>query len=336
MPKTNETNVEQAKLKRRNTIFVEGHLKENALQVISTDKGEAIRGHIVIAVDEHNSFKIQYFVSKRTKNGEEAKEYASLEALLPEKTMSVAQYLQTVPTANFANAANASSKIWAVASIEEFVSKDPEGKEKTMITYRGKRGGIKEGDTFNPRATFKCDVYLEAKKPEVNTEGEETGRINITGLIPAYNGSMYRVNFVTNEGDASNYVNDLYEVGQTVYLEGNIVAVRQEVARTSTKTMGWGTAAALPPKTYFNTQFVICGGSTTPINEDEPGAITKKDVKDGLNVRESEATANYERRANKGGSAQKAEVASTPKTVATPASPKPAAQVKSSFDFSDF
>lgn len=333
--KANESNTTNTK--KKNAFFVEGFLKENNLSLINTDKGPVIRGSVVVAVDEHNTFKIQYYVNKLMKSGEENKDFADLEAMLPEKTSSVAQYLQNVPTANFANASAVATRVWCVGRLEEFCSKSADGKEKSMVTYKASRGGIKTGDTFNPRATFKIDVYLESKKSETNSEGDETGRYLLSGLVPAYNGSMYRFSFVTAEGDPSTYVNDLYDVGQTVYLEGKIMAIRQEVARSSTKNAGWGTAASLPPRTFFTTQLVVFGGNTTPINEDEPGAITKKDVKDGLTVRETEALENGEKRSSKAGAAKVTtgttsfgaeEVTSTPV--------QKAAEPKKSFDFSDF
>lgn len=321
--------------KKKNTFFVEGYLKENNLSLV----GDVIRGSVVVAVDEHNTFKVQYYVNKKMKSGDENKDFADIEAMLPEKTTSVAQYLQNVPTANFANASAVATRVWCVGRLEEFVSKSADGKEKSMITYKGSRGGIKSGDSFNPRSTFKIDVYLESKKPETNSEGDETGRYLLSGLVPAYNGSMYRFSFVTAEGDPSVYVNDLYDVGQTVYLEGQILAIRQEVARSSTKNAGWGTAASLPPRTFFTTQLVVFGGNTTPINEDEPGAITKKDVKDGLAVRETEAMENGKKRASKVGpkvttgttSFGAEEVISDPNPA-----PKGNTTTKKSFDFSDF
>ena len=286
-----------AKIKRKNFFLVEGFLKENNLELVSDkNNDQVIRGSLIIAVSENDAHRIQFYVNKKMKNGEENEVFSDLLKLLPANTVSVASYLKSTPTANFANAANAASKIWATGRLEEFASKDESNKETSMVTLKGRTAGLKtltDRHPFDPKAMFDIDVYIEKKIPEI-VNGAETGRYLITGLVPVYDGSMHRIDFVTDHGQASEYVNDNYNVTQTANFNGTMKSI-VTVTTNEPTVGGWGTQRDQTTTTFVRER-VITGGAGAAKDPDDPGAITTKEVKDGLITRETKAIENGKRK----------------------------------------
>lgn len=288
-----------ATIRRKNHVMIEGYLKENLLELVKTPK-EAIRGSVTIAVDELNSHKVQFYVNRLQKDGSECKEWKDLMSLLPSNTITIASYLKQTPTANFQNAANSSTKLWVTGYLEEYATKEDD-KERSVILIKGRRAAFKtisERYPFTPRAEFSCDVYIESKRPEMNADSSESGRIFLTGLLPVYNGSMYRIVFVAPvEGDIAAYVQDNYEVGQTVSLNGDLISTQVSKPKTGIATGNFfGRSNEQQYETTFIRERRIMGGSAKALDETDPGAITKKEAKDGLATREEKMIEAGERR----------------------------------------
>lgn len=279
--------------RRRNSVWVEGYLKENTLEAVTFKGVNYIRGNLVISVDEFSSFKIRFFVPDKRKE-KEVEAYKELISILPDKTISIAGFLDQNPKANFETAAAMSTKVYATASFDEYVTKSM-GKETSYVTLEGNKGGLKTlGHDFEPRATFNCDMYIESLKRETIQE-TETGRLEVVGLIPHYTGRLSRVKFYTAK-DATDYVEEHYSATQTANFSGNIIAVKKESVRNHVSAGSWGSAAESRPLVSFTAQRIITGGHKAPIDQDAEGAITAEEVKEGLTLRATEAIANSEKR----------------------------------------
>lgn len=272
---------------RKNFVLVSGYLKENLLKEgYDKSNNKCIRGSLIVAIDETNSHKFNVYVSPTWGDGSPNEYYAGFESLLPKNTVSIAGYLKNNPASNFATAKTMATPLWITGSMEEFTTrKEVNGKnvDNSMVMLRAKKAEIASltGKGFTPRTKFDCDMYIGAMRPEMK-KGEETGRTIIVGLLPDNKGCISKVEFVTGNDKISDYVNDHFEVGQTANFVGEMNSLTIREKKT---VQGWGIAQD-QYETSFIRERVILGGGGAPKDEDDEGAITKKDVKDGLALRE--------------------------------------------------
>lgn len=284
----------EEKKNKKNSVRIVGYLKENLLE-LTTDKfgKQVIRGSVVVAVNEIDSHKIQFYVNSTDRNGQINENFEKFRDLLPSNTISIASYLKENPTANFALASSMASKIWVMARFEEFIT-HKDNKDISMILLKGYKAGFKTAtDTapFVPSAAFTCDVYIELLTKELNEAGEDTGRILLQGILPVYDGSVYRIEFVAPaDQNIAKYVNDNYQVTDTVTLTGDVLSLVESVAvenkEAKSESFGRSFGDGRQYVTKFTRERRIYGGSTTPIHLGEEGSITREEVKDGLAKRE--------------------------------------------------
>lgn len=276
---------EQTK-KPQNKVRIVGYLKENNLELITNSRGDSVvRGSLVIATDEVNSHKVQFYVAEKTKAGEPSKDYAELVKLLPESTVTVASYLEADPSADFQTAANAATKIWAMARFDEY-AKNKDGKEVSSVTMKGFRAGLKtaaDKNPFAPVAEFTVDAYIDTITEEVG----DTGRLVLETYLPKYDGSVQKIVFVapTEDGIAS-YIKGHYAPHDTVMLTGDIVSIQQrKLVEDTAPGAFFGRALEPQYETTFVRERIIRGGSATPIHQGEEGCIADAAVKSGLVMR---------------------------------------------------
>lgn len=290
---------------KTNSVKIVGYLKENNLEQIVNARGDkVIRGSIIVATDKISSHKIQFYVAERTSNGEDSKDYASLLGLLPDNTITVASFLKENPDADFAMASNAASKVWVMARFEEYATKVGE-RTRSMITLKGFRAGfstIKADKPFKPCAEFDVDIYINKMTDETDNDGKKTGRILIEGLIPKYDGSVDKIDFVAvQDNNVANYIDKNYKVSDTVLIKGDVVSIQERavVAGSDESDLFFGRSSAAPQyETVFVRERRIMGGAKTPIHQGEEGSISLEFVKNGLAARELKMVANGEKSSN--------------------------------------
>ena len=141
---------------KTNEVTISGYLKENNLEVISSQRGNIIRGSVIIAVDELNSIRAQFNIYDKKYSGEPSKDYENVLKVLQEHTRSIAGYLSENPGATFAEAIKAADKVWVRGSFDEYTRLNEEGKEVVSIQVRAFSAGLKKesNETFKPRANF--------------------------------------------------------------------------------------------------------------------------------------------------------------------------------------
>jgi len=276
--------------KREHNVVIKGYLKENTLELIKTQKGSrAIRGNLMVALNENESFKVQYYVGEFTSTGDPAKAFEGLYALLPEKTTSIVGYLKENYGSKFQEAAKFATKIWVNGYFDEYLRRNENGDVVTSVQIRGRRAGLaaaNEEGLFTPKAEFKADVYVYDIKEE-EKEGNKTGRIVLTGLIPNYDQSVTMVDFIApTDGNVATYILSNYHNEDTVRLEGNLlnVYIRKEVAPSEDF---FGSAKKPQYETEFINERLITGGSSVKaiIHQGQPGSLSTAEAKLGLNIR---------------------------------------------------
>lgn len=277
-----------------NKVTIEGYLRENNLELVRDKTGEeVIRGSLIIAIDDVRSCRVQFYVNKykALRAGEttkqENKSFAKLVEVLPGNTMSVASLMKDNASMDFETAKMSATKMWAFASLQEYLRKDEKGEVISSTTIRGISAGVKtesENHPFEPHATFEVEMYIESKRPEMK-DGEETGRIVLVGLVPEYDDSVSRIEFVTETGDATDYIEENYEVGQTVKVYGNVI---NTFVRIEKEVVGGTFGRTLEPQyeTKFTQEREIFGGTATPLDEDDELGLKKEEIKKALTLRQ--------------------------------------------------
>lgn len=277
-----------------NKVQIEGYLRENNLELIRNDKQEeVIRGSLVVALDNVRSCRAQFYVSRfnTLKPGEttrqESKAYGRLVELLPGNTISVSSLMKDQAAMTFDVAKESATKVWIIGALQEYIRKDEKGEAISSTTIKGLTAGIKtESDKhpFTQKAEFEVEMYIEGKRPEMK-DGEETGRIILTGLIPEYDDSVSRIDFVTELGDATDYIEENYNVGQTVKVYGDVI---NTYVRVEKEGGGHTFGRTLEPQyeTTFTSERQIFGGTATPLDEDDENALKKAEIKAALAKRQ--------------------------------------------------
>ena len=277
-----------------NKVQIEGYLRENNLELIRNDKQEeVIRGSLVVALDNVRSCRAQFYVSRfnTLKPGEttrqESKAYSRLVELLPGNTISISSLMKDQAAMTFDVAKESATKVWIIGALQEYIRKDEKGEVISSTTIKGLSAGIKtESDKhpFTQKAEFEVEMYIEGKRPEMK-DGEETGRIVLTGLIPEYDDSVSRIEFVTELGDATDYIEENYNVGQTVKVYGDVI---NTYVRVEKEGGGHTFGRTLEPQyeTTFTSERQIFDGTTTPLDEDDENALKKAEIKAALALRQ--------------------------------------------------
>lgn len=277
-----------------NKVQIEGYLRENNLELIRNDKQEeVIRGSLVVALDNVRSCRAQFYVSRfnTLKPGEttrqESKAYGRLVELLPGNTISISSLMKDQAAMTFDVAKESATKVWIIGALQEYIRKDEKGEVISSTTIKGLSAGIKtESDKhpFTQKAEFEVEMYIEGKRPEMK-DGEETGRIVLTGLIPEYDDSVSRIEFVTELGDATDYIEENYNVGQTVKVYGDVI---NTYVRVEKEGGGHTFGRTLEPQyeTTFTSERQIFGGTATPLDEDDENALKKAEIKASLALRQ--------------------------------------------------
>lgn len=277
-----------------NKVQIEGYLRENNLELIRNDKQEeVIRGSLVVALDNVRSCRAQFYVSRfnTLKPGEttrqESKAYSRLVELLPGNTISISSLMKDQAAMTFDVAKESATKVWIIGALQEYIRKDEKGEVISSTTIKGLTAGIKtESDKhpFTQKAEFEVEMYIEGKRPEMK-DGEETGRIVLTGLIPEYDDSVSRIEFVTELGDATDYIEENYNVGQTVKVYGDVI---NTYVRVEKESGGHTFGRTLEPQyeTTFTSERQIFGGTATPLDEDDENALKKAEIKAALALRQ--------------------------------------------------
>ena len=277
-----------------NKVQIEGYLRENNLELIRNDKQEeVIRGSLVVALDNVRSCRAQFYVSRfnTLKPGEttrqESKAYGRPVELLPGNTIPISSLMKDQAAMTFDVAKESATKVWIIGALQEYIRKDEKGEVISSTTIKGLSAGIKtESDKhpFTQKAEFEVEMYIEGKRPEMK-DGEETGRIVLTGLIPEYDDSVSRIEFVTELGDATDYIEENYNVGQTVKVYGDVI---NTYVRVEKEGGGHTFGRTLEPQyeTTFTSERQIFGGTATPLDEADETALKKAEFKAALALRQ--------------------------------------------------
>lgn len=208
-----ETNLRQSKT----AVNIEGILSSMNLEETTTPNGgKAIKGNLVIKVDDTNSISVGVYCAEMTSAGEKNKAYDGI-VTVKNEYKSIAEVGE-----------EAADRIHTKADFNTYRNQE----NKDIVNYKS-NFFTRVTRELKPQRAFKCEAFISFKDWEYDSDDNKTGRLKVTGIVPGYNGTINILNMicpVSNEFD-ENFAEDadnLFEVGETYELNGEIVNARVE------------------------------------------------------------------------------------------------------------
>lgn len=240
-----ETNLRQSNAK----VFIEGLVSEKDLTVKTEDGKTKISGSLTVKTSDVNFVKFNINANEKTNAGTDNKCYAGLITVMNDyKT--IAEVGETeADKVRVSGDLNLYTSAQSGANIVGF---------KSNFFNR-----VKANEEFEQKAEFSVETFISSIIPEVNTDGDETGRILVKGWVPTYNG-IEPITLVA-EDDIASAVESTFEPGQTVEFMGDIVNNRIETVTEIPMAIG---KPKKKVKVDYKNELVITGAST-PYEEGE-------------------------------------------------------------------
>lgn len=248
-----ETNLRQADAK----VTVAGIVSDKKLEMTTKDGVRTIEGTITIKTADTNFVQMRVRCADKKKDGSENKTFAGVMTVMNEYK-SIADVGE-----------DEADRVRASGQINLFRSNN-NGNE--IVSYTSNFfNRIKANQEFESKAEFEIEMYIKSLVPEMNKEGEETGRYKIVGWIPTFNG-IEPLDLIVPE-ELADQVSSIYEPKQTARFYGNIV--QNVTYETIERPMAFGVKKET--KANFINELVVTGGS--PVYD----ATDKDEVVEGGN-----------------------------------------------------
>lgn len=234
-----ETNLRQSNAK----VFIEGLVSEKDLTVKTEDGKTKITGSLTVKTSDVNFVKFSINANEKTNAGTDNKCYAGLLTVMNEYKTIAEVGEEEADKVKVTGDLNLYTSAQTGANIVGF---------KSNFFNR-----VKANEEFEQKAEFSVEVFISAIIPEMNTEGEETGRVLVKGWVPTYNG-IEPITLVAAD-DIGAAVECTFEPGQTVEFMGDIVNNRIETVTEIPMAIG---KPKKKVKVDFKNELVITGAST--------------------------------------------------------------------------
>ncbi|PAD70579.1 hypothetical protein CHH83_01895 [Bacillus sp. 7586-K] len=139
---------------------------------------------------------------------------------------------------------------------------------------------VQAGEEYKPRAEFEVEVFIKSVNPEIKND-EETGRVKVDAIIPAYGGKVLPFSFMAPV-EAAEYIEDNYGPGSTVKIYGDIVNFKEK--KVVMEEVAFGKPKE---KVTYNTirEYLITGGSE-PYDEDDVKSYSIETIQKAMTERE--------------------------------------------------
>lgn len=232
-----QTNLRQADAK----VTVVGIVSDKKLEMKTENGVRTIEGTITIKTSDTNFVQMRVRCADKKKDGTENKTFTGVMTVMNEYK-SIAD-----------NGADEADRVRTSGQINLFRSNN-NGNE--IVSYTSNFfNRIKPNQDYEPKAEFEVEMYIKTLVPEMNKDGEETGRYKIVGWIPTFNGIEPLELFVPEE--LADVVSNTYEPKQTARFYGEIV--QNVTYETIERPMAFGVKKET--KANFINELVVTGGS---------------------------------------------------------------------------
>lgn len=210
-----------------NNVKVEGILHENRLDIKTHADGRRyIAGDLLVQVSEDNIVAVNFFSFDKKKDGNPNKIFQSLNTV-KDSYKSIAKH-------GIEEADRVSITGGRVESNEFY------GQNGQLIsTFRVRSNFVNRvSRELEPTAEFQMEGYIQGMTEEILNNDEVTGRFVLNLIVPMYGGRISLLNMFLENPAGINYVQENYEVGDTVKVAG-IIRNRVQVV-TKAEEMEFG------------------------------------------------------------------------------------------------
>ena len=263
------TNLRQSVAK----VKVAGIVSSKDLTIENVQGQNIIKGSVNVEVDETNVIRFSVYAGEKTKNGAENPAYKGL--------LTVKDEFKTIAD----NGREEADKIYVNGDLNPFTGLN--GRETV-----GQRASFfnraKKLDTFEPEATFDVEMFIKTMVPEVDKEGEETGRVLVKGWVVTFNG-IEPITLIADK-DLADGVQSTFEVGQTARFFGDIINNRVEIKTEIPMALG---KPRIETKVEYKNELRITGASD-PYPDEQEGETPAKYDKGAIDLAITERQARLE------------------------------------------
>lgn len=242
---SDNTSLRQADTK----ISVVGTVSDKKLEIKTENGIRTIEGVMTIKTADTNFVQMRVRCAEKTKEGADNKTFAGM--------LTVFNEYKSIADVGEEEA----DKVRSTGKINLFRS-NQNGSE--IISYTSNFfTRVKPHQDAEPKAEFEVEMFIKSLVPEMDKEGQETGRYKIIGWIPTYNG-IEPLELIVPE-ELADTVSSIYEPRQTAKFYGDIV---QNVTYTTIdKPMAFGVKKET--KANFVNELVVTGGSPVYTGKDK-------------------------------------------------------------------
>lgn len=250
-----ETNLRQANAK----VFIEGLVSEKDLAVKTEDGKTKITGSLTVKTSDVNFVKFNINANEKTNAGTDNKCYAGL--------LTVMNEYKTIAEVGEADA----DKVKVSGDLNLYTSTQSGA---NIVGFKSNFfNRVKPNEEFEQKAEFSVEVFISSIIPEVNTDGDETGRILVKGWVPTYNGIEPITLYAAD--DVASAVESMFEPGQTVEFNGDIINNRIETVTEIPMAIG---KPKKKVKVEYKNELLITGASTAYEEGETPEKPYEADV----------------------------------------------------------
>jgi len=257
--------------KDNNKVNIVGLLSENNVEQRSKDGRNYVTGNFKIRITPENEVTVNVFSFEDTKKGTKNPAYTQIMSVC-EKGVSLAACGGDVTKATKLRAGSCRLE-------ENMFASRFNGNVVSSVRVTGSFFTL--GANEDPKANFSCGIAIKSIKDEVNSDGDETGRLIVEGVIQQFN-RWDIINFIAESQQAVDYIRNNWEPGDTVSISGKIVG--KTITQTVNKENegGFGEPEE-ETRTYHRVEYIITSGGEP---KEEEFAYEKAKVKEGLADRE--------------------------------------------------
>jgi len=206
MAETTQTNLRQSKAK---AISV-GIVSEIDLKEVTEEGKKRIEGSVTVKTDDTNFIRYNVKVNEKTKNNEDNKTYAGITTVMNEYK-SIAQVGE-----------EEADRISVSGDLNVYT-----GRNGATVGYKSNFfNRLRNPEEMETKAEFEVEMFISSIVPEVDKDGEETGRTTVNGWTVTFAG-VEPIKLLA-EGDIAAAIDSTFEPGQTVEFYGDIVNSRIE------------------------------------------------------------------------------------------------------------
>lgn len=208
----NATNLREA----YNKVSVVGILSEKDIKEEIIEGAKYLTGSLTIKTSELNFVRFNIRVAEKKKDGSANQIYSSM--------LTVKNEYKSIADVGEAEA----DKV--IVNAKQGINIYRSSKTgKSIVGFKSNFfNRVKNEEEFTPKAEFEIEVYIKNISYEMSN-GEQTGRVLVYGLVPTYGGGIEDITLVADE-EIGEAIMNTYQAGQTVEFFGDIVNNRIETS----------------------------------------------------------------------------------------------------------